>query len=108
MSRERSFWVYILASRLGGTLYIGVTNDLVRRVYEHRSKFVPGFTRKYGVDRLIYFEQFNTAEAAITREKQMKKWNRQWKIQLIEKSNPNWDDLFEGIAVGYITDSLKY
>jgi putative endonuclease len=69
MSRERSFWVYILASRLGGTLYIGVTNDLVRRVYEHRSKFVPGFTRKYGVARLIYFEQFANVEAAIQREK---------------------------------------
>jgi putative endonuclease len=72
MSRERSFWVYILASRLGGTLYIGVTNDLVRRVYEHRSKFVPGFTRRYSVERLVYFEQFSTAEAAIKREKQLK------------------------------------
>jgi len=108
MSRERSFWVYILASRLGGTLYIGVTNDLVRRVYEHRSKFVPGFTRKYGVDRLIYFEQFSTAEAAIQREKQLKKWNRRWKIELIEKTNPNWDDLYEGIAAGHITDSLTH
>jgi putative endonuclease len=108
MSRERSFWVYILASRLGGTLYIGVTNDLVRRVYEHRSKFVPGFTRRYGVERLVYFEQFSTAEAAITPEKQLKKWNRAWKIQLIEECNPNWDDLFEGIAAGNITDSLKY
>jgi putative endonuclease len=108
MRREHSFWVYILASCLGGTLYIGVTNDLVRRTYEHRSKFVPGFTRKYGVDRLIYFEQFSTAEAAINREKQLKKWNRQWKIQLIEKTNPNWDDLYEGIAAGHITDSLKY
>ena len=108
MRRERSFWVYILASRLGGTLYIGVTNDLVRRTYEHRSKFVPGFTRKYGVDRLIYFAQFSTAEAAINRERQLKKWNRQWKIQLIEKTNPNWDDLYEAIAAGHITDSLKY
>jgi putative endonuclease len=108
MSRERSFWVYILASRIGGTLYIGVTNDLVRRVYEHRCKFVPGFTKRYGVDRLIYFEQFSSVEAAITREKQMKKWNRRWKIQLIEKTNPNWDDLYEGIASGNITDNIKY
>jgi putative endonuclease len=108
MSRERSFWVYILASRVGGTLYIGVTNDLVRRVYEHRSKLVPGFTRRYGVERLVYFEQFSTAEAAITREKQLKKRNRAWKIQLIEGCNPNWDDLYEGIAAGHITDSLKY
>ena len=85
-----------------------MTNDLVRRVYEHRSKFVPGFTRKYGVDRLIYFEQFSTAETAIEREKKLNKWNRQWKIQLIEKTNPNWDDLYEGIASGHITDSLTY
>jgi len=108
MSRERSFWVYILASRIGGTLYIGVTNDLVRRIYEHRSKFVPGFTKKYGVDRLIYYEQFSNVEAAIQREKHLKKWNRRWKIQLIEKTNPNWDDLYEGIAAGHITNSLKY
>ena len=80
----------------------------MRRVYEHRSKFVPGFTRKYGVDRLIYFEQFANVEAAIQREKQLKKWNRQWKIQLIEETNPNWDDLYAGIAAGHITDSLKY
>jgi putative endonuclease len=80
----------------------------VRRVYEHRAKFVPGFTRKYGVDRLIYFEQFSTIEAAIQREKHLKKWNRRWKIQLIEDSNPNWDDLYEGIAAGHIGGSLKY
>ena len=80
----------------------------MRRVYEHRSKFVRGFTRKYGVDRLIYYEQFANVEAAIQREKHLKKWNRQWKIQLIEKTNPNWDDLYEGIAAGHITDSLKY
>jgi putative endonuclease len=108
MSRERSYWVYILASRVGGTLYIGVTNDLVRRVYEHRSKFVPGFTRKYDVDRLVYYEQFSTAESAIEREKRLKKWNRQWKIRLIEESNPDWSDLYEGIAAGHIIDSLKY
>src|ERR1700745_396289 len=103
MSRERSFWVYILASRIGGTLYIGVTNDLVRRVYEHRSKFVPGFTRKYGVQRLVYFDKLSTIEAAIQREKHLKKWRRQWKIQLIEELNPNWADLYEGIAAGHIT-----
>jgi putative endonuclease len=108
MSRERSFWVYILASRVGGTLYIGVTNDLVRRIYEHRSKFVPGFSRKYGVYRLVYFEQFSNIEAAIQREKRLKKWNRQWKIRLIEESNPTWSDLYEGIAAGNINRSLKY
>jgi putative endonuclease len=108
MSRERVFWVYLLASRVGGTLYIGVTNDLVRRVYEHRSKFVPGFTRRYGVRRLVYFEQFSNIEAAIQREKQLKKWNRRWKIRLIEESNPNWVDLYDGIAAGNISKTLKY
>jgi putative endonuclease len=94
----RSFYVYILASRIGGTLYIGVTNDLVRRFAEHRLKSVKGFTKRYEVDRLVYFEQFDDAENAIGREKQLKKWNRAWKIRLIEEVNPNWDDLYSGIA----------
>jgi putative endonuclease len=94
----RSFYVYILASRIGGTLYIGVTNDLVRRVAEHRLKAVKGFTNKYEVDRLVYFEQFDDAENAIRREKRLKKWNRAWKIRLIEELNPNWDDLNASIA----------
>ena len=94
----RSFYVYILASRIGGTLYIGVTNDLIRRVAEHRLKSVKGFTRKYEVDRPVYFERFDDAENAIRREKQLKKWNRAWKIRLIEEINPNWDDLYSGIA----------
>jgi putative endonuclease len=94
----RSFYVYILASRIGGTLYIGVTNDLVRRVAEHRQKLAEGFTKKYEIDRLVYFEQFDGAENAIRREKQLKRWNRTWKIRLIEELNPNWDDLFLGIA----------
>ena len=98
MSEARQYYVYILASKLGGTLYIGVTNDLVRRVYEHREKFVDGFTKRYDVARLVYFESHSDVEAAITREKQMKKWNRVWKILLIEESNPNWDDLYTGIA----------
>ena len=96
----RGFYVCILASRIGGTLYIGVTNDLIRRVAEHRLKSVKGFTRKYGVDRLVYFEQFDDAENAIRREKQLKKYNRAWKIRLIEELNPNWDDLYPGIAGG--------
>jgi putative endonuclease len=91
------FFVYILASRLGGTLYIGVTNDLVRRVYEHKNKLVAGFTAKYGVDRLVHFEAFERIEDAINREKQLKKWNRAWKIRLIEERNPNWDDLYPTI-----------
>jgi putative endonuclease len=98
MSRNRSYWVYILASGLGGTLYIGVTNDLVRRVYEHKTKIAEGFTRKYSVDRLVYFESFDDIENAIRREKRLKKWNRAWKIRLIEEANPNWDDLYPSIA----------
>ena len=94
----RSFYVYILASRIGGTLYIGVTNDLVRRVAEHREKLAKSFTKKYEVGRLVYFEQFDDAENAIRREKLLKKWNRAWKIRLIEELNPNWDDLYLGIA----------
>jgi putative endonuclease len=94
----RSFYVYILASRIGGTLYIGVTNDLIRRIAEHRLKLAKGFTKKYEVSNLVYFEQFDDAENAIKREKQLKKWNRAWKIRLIEELNPNWDDLYPSIA----------
>ena len=98
MSEPRSFYVYILASRVGGTLYTGVTNDLVRRVYVHREKLAEGFTKRYGVSRLVYFEVFDDAENAIVREKRLKKWNRAWKIRLIEQDNPNWDDLYLEIA----------
>jgi putative endonuclease len=98
MSRERAYYVYILASKIGGTLYIGVTNDLVRRVYEHREKLAQGFTKKYDVARLVYFEEHADIETAIMREKRLKKWNRAWKVRLIEGSNPNWDDLYPGIA----------
>jgi putative endonuclease len=94
----RSFYVYILASRIGGTLYIGITNDLIRRIAEHRMKSVKSFTKKYEVDKLVYFEQFDDPENAISREKLLKKWNRAWKIRLIEELNPNWDDLYPGIA----------
>jgi putative endonuclease len=99
MARERSYWVYILASGLGGTLYIGVTNDLVRRAYEHRMGLAEGFTKKYRVHRLVYYEQHADIEAAIVREKQLKKWNRAWKIRLIEEYNPNWDDPYPRIAI---------
>jgi putative endonuclease len=94
----RSFYVYILASGIGGTLYIGVTNDLVRRVGEHKLEITKGFTKRYGVHKLVYYEQFDDAENAIRREKQLKKYNRAWKIRLIEELNPNWDDLYSGIA----------
>jgi putative endonuclease len=96
--KPRSFYVYILASGIGGTLYTGVTNDLIRRVAEHRLKSIKGFTKKYEVDKLVYFEQFDDAENAIGREKRLKSWNRAWKIRLIEELNPNWDDLCPGIA----------
>ncbi|HVY19883.1 MAG TPA: GIY-YIG nuclease family protein [Bauldia sp.] len=89
----QEYYVYILASGIGGTLYIGVTNDLVRRVYEHRTKAVKGFTSRYSVARLVYFEIFGDIEAAIVREKQLKKWERAWKIRLIEEKNPDWSDL---------------
>ena len=94
----RSYYVYILASRLGGTLYVGVTNDLVRRVAEHKSEAVPGFTEKHGIHRLVYFECCDDIETAIRREKRLKKWSRAWKVQLIEQQNPNWSDLYAEIA----------
>ena len=90
--------VYILASRRNGTLYTGVTSDLPRRTWEHREGVAEGFTRKYGVKRLFYYELHATMEAAITREKQIKEWRRAWKIRLIESMNPDWRDLFEDIA----------
>ena len=88
-----SFYVYILASRRNGTLYIGMTDDLIRRAWEHRTGVVPGFTRKYGVTMLVWFEQHESRETAFQRERQLKKWNRAWKLQLIEASNPHWKDL---------------
>jgi putative endonuclease len=96
----RSYYVYILASRIGDTLYIGVTNDLVRRVGEHKLKIAEGFTKKYEVSRLVYFEAFDQIEFAIQREKRLKKWPRAWKISLIEKQNPDWIDLYPEIARG--------
>ena len=92
------YYVYILASKRNGTLYIGVTNDLVRRVYEHKSDSVEGFTKKYQVHDLVYFEQADDVGAAIAREKQLKKWNRAWKLELIEKSNGDWRDLYPKIV----------
>ena len=90
-----SYWVYILASGPGGTLYVGMTNNLVRRVYEHREGFVRGFTRRYGVKQLVYFEAHDTAIGALQREKNIKHWPRAWKVRLIHSMNPNWDDLYD-------------
>ena len=93
-----SFWVYILASGPGGTLYVGVTRYLVRRVFEHRDGLVPGFTKRYGVKRLVYFEEHTTAPGAIQRERNIKHWPREWKIDLIVSKNPHWRDLYDEIA----------
>ena len=93
-----SFWVYIPASRPGGTLYIGVTNDLVRRTYQHRNGMVAGFTRRYGVKTLVYFEQYDDPATAIQREKNLKHWSREWKIELIVTANPEWRDLYDEIV----------
>jgi putative endonuclease len=93
-----AYYVYILASRRDGAIYLGVTNDLVRRVYEHRIKAVRGFTSKYNVTRLVWFEIYDDPVSAISREKELKKWKRSWKVQLIEAQNPEWNDLYEPIC----------
>jgi len=92
-----NYYVYILASGFNGTLYIGVTSDLVKRIWQHKNKQVDGFSKKFNVDKLVYYEQHKDIESAITREKQMKKWHRTWKIKLIEKDNPEWKDLYGDI-----------
>ncbi len=93
----KEFWVYIMASKRNGTLYVGVTSDLAKRIWEHKNGLVEGFTHRYQVDRLVYCEPFDDAENAITRERQLKKWRRAWKIELIENSNPEWRDLYDEI-----------
>ncbi len=90
----KQYYVYILASKKNGTLYIGVTNNLPKRVYEHKNNLIEGFTRKYSVHNLVYYESYSDVYAAIAREKAMKKWKRAWKIALIEKANPLWKDLY--------------
>jgi putative endonuclease len=91
----KQFHVYILTDAQNGTLYTGVTSDLIRRVYEHRNELVEGFTDKYKLHMLVWFETHGSADAAIAREKQVKGWKRKWKLELIEDSNPEWDDLYE-------------
>ena len=93
-----TYYVYIMASKRNGTLYIGINNDLIRRAYEHRNDLVEGFTKKYGVRKLVYYGRTNDIYSAIQREKRFKKWNRQWKIDLIEKVNPDWKDLYDDLA----------
>ncbi|MFA6184020.1 MAG: GIY-YIG nuclease family protein [Parcubacteria group bacterium] len=89
----KHYYVYILTNKKDGVLYIGITNNLERRVCEHKNKKIKGFTEKYNLDKLIFYEETNDVAFAIQREKQLKKWNRKWKIDLIEKDNPNWTDL---------------
>ncbi len=91
-------WVYIMSNKMNGTLYIGVTSDLVRRVYEHREGLVDGFTKAHELKRLVYFEAHDEIGAAIQREKSLKRWSRAWKVELIQKINPFWDDLFDQIC----------
>ncbi len=93
----KQYYVYILASQKNGTLYVGVTSDLVKRVYEHKQNLADGFSKKYSVYDLVYYEQHNEVDEAILREKQIKKWNRKWKIRLIEEKNLGWSDLYDEI-----------
>jgi putative endonuclease len=95
---EKTYYVYLLASRRNGTLYVGVTNNLSRRVWEHKEGNVEGFTKEYGVKLLVYYESYPAVRDAIQREKNMKKWPRRWKIDLIRSMNPEWRDLYEELA----------
>ena len=92
------FYVYLLASRKHGTLYLGMTNNLIRRVHEHRTKSVPGFTSRYNIHHLVWYECYDDPENAIAREKEVKKWRREWKVRLIEKENLDWADLYPSIT----------
>ncbi len=94
---RKSYYVYIMASKKDGVLYRGVTNDLIRRIYEHKNNLTEGFTKKYYVHRLVYFKATEDVISAIAREKQIKKWYRKWKVELIEANNPDWNDLYDSI-----------
>jgi len=94
----KTYYVYILASKRKGTLYVGITNDLIRRIHEHKNNQIDGFTRKYKIHRLVYYEQFDDSYSAIQREKRLKRWLRKWKIELIESVNPDWCDLYEKLS----------
>ena len=96
-NNENQYYIYILANKRNGTLYIGVTSNLVKRVYEHKNNIIDGFTKKYSIHKLVYYEITDDIESAIRREKQLKKWNRKWKMNLIEKNNPEWKDLYFGL-----------
>ena len=93
------FYVYFMTNKLGGAIYTGVTSRLMQRVYEHREGLVEGFTKRYGLDKLVYYEMHETAESAITREKQLKDWKRRWKVELLERENPTWVDLYPRLSL---------
>jgi len=95
---DHRYFVYILCNKPRGTLYVGASNELLRRTWEHKNKVVPGFTAKYGVDRLVWFELHQWIEEALLRESRIKRWRRDWKIRLIEESNPDWHDLFPTLS----------
>jgi putative endonuclease len=94
-----AFYVYMLASKRNGTLYIGMTDNLIQRAWMHKNDVLPGFSKQYGVKALVWYEQHETREGAITRERQMKKWNRDWKLKIIEAVNPRWSDLYESLSL---------
>jgi putative endonuclease len=96
----KTYYVYILSSKRNGTLYIGVTNNLERRLYEHKNNLIEGFTNKYNVHHLVYYEDVNDIQTALQREKQLKRWTRKWKLELIEKVNPEWRDLASDFNLG--------
>jgi putative endonuclease len=97
---DKKYYVYILANKKNGTLYLGFTSNLIKRVWEHKNKVIKGFTARYGVDKLVYFEQLDDPYNAITREKRLKKYKRKWKLALIEKDNPHWNDIFQKLISG--------
>lgn len=96
---EKKSYVYMLASKRNGTLYVGVTTDLGQRVWQHKEKSGGGFTQRYGIDRLVYYEVYDEVTLAIQREKQLKKWERQWKMRLVEELNPEWNDLYDMLNI---------
>lgn len=94
---KKEFYVYILASKKNGTIYIGMSSNLIQRIYQHKNKLADGFTGKYNVDKLVYYEKHDSAESAIKKEKRLKEWQRKWKIDLIESFNPDWSDLYNDV-----------
>jgi putative endonuclease len=97
---SKSYFTYILTNKRNGTLYVGMTNDLLGRVYQHKQKKIKGFAKKYNIDKLVYYEECGGANATIAREKRLKKWNRTWKLKIIEEFNPNWEDLYHTLLSG--------